>query len=126
MRIYVVRHGEIQTNIEGIVNAQNDLELTSNGIQQCKEIRDKYRHISFDVCYSSGYKRTIATAKIITGKTCPIIVSRSLRERECGIFEGKHEYEFPEDYFLLSKNLPIEGGAGIYSKSVFVSYLYNF
>ena len=72
MMIYVVRHGEIPSNVDGIVNARNNQCLTDRGIAQCEQLFEKYRNIKFDVCFTSNFNRTIATAEIITKKRCPI------------------------------------------------------
>lgn len=123
MMIYVVRHGEIPSNVDGIVNARNNQCLTDRGIAQCEQLFEKYRNIKFDVCFTSNFNRTIATAEIITKKRCPIIVTDLLQERDCGGFEGRPESDFPDDYFSLSKNLMIVDGE---SMQEFVDRVHSF
>ena len=65
MRIYVVRHGETDVNLAGLINSRNDSFLNETGIREAQEVRDKLNSIKFDIIYSSPATRAIETAKII-------------------------------------------------------------
>lgn len=88
MELYVVRHGQIPSNIEGIISCWNDEALTEEGIRQANAMRDSLNDISFDVLYSSPVPRAIQTAKIIIPNGDFILDDR-LAEREPGELLGK-------------------------------------
>lgn len=52
MNLYVVRHGQVPSNVEGIVSGWNNEQLTDKGVLQANEIRNKLQNIQFDVVYS--------------------------------------------------------------------------
>ena len=62
MKLYVIRHGEVDVNAKGLLNGRNDSILNAKGIKQASEI---LKNIHFDFIICSPLKRTIETAKII-------------------------------------------------------------
>ncbi|MDL2212064.1 histidine phosphatase family protein [Erysipelotrichaceae bacterium OttesenSCG-928-M19] len=57
MKIYFVRHGITQGNVERKYNGIIDEPLHQQGIEDLKEKRDIYKDIQFDYCYCSPLKR---------------------------------------------------------------------
>ncbi len=88
MKLYVVRHGEVPSNVENIISGCNDEELTERGIVQATEIKNKLANIKFDVIYSSPVKRARQTAEIIV-PTADIIIDSRIAERDPGKLLGK-------------------------------------
>jgi len=62
MNIYLVRHGETQTNIDGIVCGQLDTHLTERGIEQAKKLADVLQDIEFDALITTPLQRAYQTA----------------------------------------------------------------
>lgn len=91
MKLYVVRHGQTDWNLNGLLQGNTDIYLNENGINQAKEIQQKLKDIDFDLCYSSPLSRAYDTAKIICGNKTKIEFDSRLEERELGEFEGKHK-----------------------------------
>ena len=68
MKIYLVRHGETDWNLQERMQGQVDNELNDTGRKQAQVVADKLRGISFDAAFSSTLHRAIATAEIILGQ----------------------------------------------------------
>lgn len=83
MNLYVIRHGQVPSNVKGIISGWNDEELTDKGILQANQIRDKLQSIQFDVVYSSPIKRAKQTAMIVAPQN-EILYDSRLAEREPG------------------------------------------
>lgn len=103
--IFYVRHGESESNAEGLVAGQTDTPLTEKGMQQAHEAAEwaAEQNMQFDIIVSSPLIRSLNTAKIIARKlhfpSDSIQIDNRLAERNCGDFEGKpidDYYEMPE------------------------------
>jgi probable phosphoglycerate mutase len=92
MNLYVVRHGQVPSNIEGIISGCNDEKLTKKGIEQAEKIKSELSEINFDVIYSSPVERALQTAKIIAPNN-EIILDARLEERNPGEMLGKSRSE---------------------------------
>lgn len=99
MRIYLVRHGQCDSNVKQIYNYVNE-DLNSKGIEQAKELAEKIKNIDYDVVFSSPLVRAKHTAEIINVKNKEIKIDERLREREHGSLEGMSvEVTDREDYW---------------------------
>lgn len=96
MNLYVVRHGQVPSNVEGIVSGWNDEQLTERGIEQVTKIRNELQNIKFDVVYSSPIDRAKQTAKIVTPQN-EIILDSRLAERDPGKMLGKSRKDIDKD-----------------------------
>ena len=88
MNLFVIRHGQVPSNVEGIVSGWNDEELTEKGISQANQIRDKLKNIQFDVVYSSPVNRAKQTAMIVAPQN-EILYDARLAERDPGTLLGQ-------------------------------------
>ena len=68
MKIYLVRHGETDWNLQERMQGQADNPLNDTGRKQAKIVADKLREINFDAAFSSTLCRAAATAEIILGQ----------------------------------------------------------
>jgi len=91
--IYVVRHGESQSNVYAHENPDKPAShfgefgssLTEKGKEQVNILAQKLRHISFSAFFSSDLNRAKETAEIIASYySMPIINDRLIRERFFG------------------------------------------
>lgn len=92
-----VRHGESQANADGTLSGWQDVELTDRGRQDALDARAKLEgakllgkrgRIEQAVC--SDLRRAHATAAIILEPhPMPLTVTRALRERSCGRWQGR-------------------------------------
>lgn len=81
MKIYLIRHGQTDWNVQKKIQGSSDIELNETGIRQAEElslrlIEQKYQ---FDKIYTSPKKRALTTAQIISERI-------------------KTEYEIVEDF----------------------------
>lgn len=88
MKIYIVRHGEVLSNVLQQYNTADE-DLTKLGIAQAKELRNKIKNIKFDIIICSPMVRTKQTAEIININNNKIIYDDRIRERSCGDLSGK-------------------------------------
>ncbi len=92
MKIYLVRHGQTDYNLNDLIQGWSDIELNENGIRQSIELGEKLKDIKFDTIYTSDLKRAIQTSKIINEINkfkSLIILDNRLREQNMGDWEGK-------------------------------------
>ncbi len=105
MKLYLVRHGETDWNLECKAQGQIDNPLNATGIRQAEELRDKIKDYKFDVCYCSPLKRAIQTMKIILGdRDLRTIYDDNLMERSFGSLEGSDASTWVSDAFDLKIN----------------------
>ena len=87
MKVFLVRHGECNSNIKYIYNYKAE-DINQRGIKQAKELVKKIKDIDYDVVISSPLLRAKHTAEIINIKNKRIIIDKRIREREHGSLEG--------------------------------------
>ena len=86
MKIYVIRHGETNINLENKINALNDDDLNETGIAQAKEVGKKLEKIDYDFIIASPLTRTRHTAELLNLENKNIIYDNRLVERDAGVF----------------------------------------
>lgn len=87
---YIVRHGETEWNIQGLIQGHADSPLTKVGISQAKDLAKELTHVHFDKVYASDLLRAKRTAEIIALERKVLIeTADKLRERKFGSYEGK-------------------------------------
>ena len=87
MKIYLVRHGQCESNVIGRYIIDEDINET--GIKQAEDLREKIEDINYDIVISSPLARAFHTADIINAKNKDIITDERLAERNPGSLEGK-------------------------------------
>ena len=105
--ITLLRHGESEGNISGVLQGQTDYPLTTTGIEQaqCLASSWKAQDVKFDLIISSPLLRASQTAQIIaTNLGSPIQYDHSWMERNFGVLQGKSLEEInqrnpPVDFF---------------------------
>lgn len=67
MKLYLVRHGETDWNIESKIQGQTDIELNERGRQQAEEFAARIAGGDYQVdsIYTSSKRRALETARII-------------------------------------------------------------
>ncbi|ALB28001.1 histidine phosphatase family protein [Companilactobacillus heilongjiangensis] len=99
VELYIVRHGETDTNYEGRINGMStDKPLNAKGIAQVEELK-KYIDINkFDEIYSSPMKRAMQTAEILNQNVHEIKQDKRLYEADYGSWDGLKESELHDKY----------------------------
>lgn len=87
MKVYIVRHGQTDSNLAGVYNLLEE-DLNENGINQAKVLSEKIKDLDYEIIYCSPLKRTIHTANIINRHNKKIIFDERLVERKHGKLAG--------------------------------------
>lgn len=88
-KVYLVRHGQTDWNIQGKLQGHSNIPLNEQGRKDAFAAQEKLKHISFAAIFSSDLIRAYETAQIITQGKQEIIQTSLLRERSFGSLEGK-------------------------------------
>ena len=88
MKVYLVRHGQCESNVIGRYNFVDE-DINETGIKQAEELREKIKDIDYDIVISSPLVRAFHTAEIINANSKEIITDERLVERKPGSLEGK-------------------------------------
>jgi broad specificity phosphatase PhoE len=95
--IIVVRHGQDEDNVRGILNGHRDLNLTEYGKAQMRSATTQLLHFQPDLIVTSPLKRAYTSAQIIAeylGCT-NLTVCSELIERDFGCLTGKPITDIP-------------------------------
>jgi len=137
MKLYFVRHGESEANIQHVIsNRESLLGLTERGREQARALADNLKDIPFTTIYSSPVLRARETTEILSQVLrVPYQITEALREYDCGILEEKsdeeswrlHQYYY-EDWTLRHNYLSKpEGGENfIEIRDRFVPFIESF
>lgn len=88
MKIYLVRHGQCESNVIGRYNFVDE-DINETGIKQAKDLSEKIKDINYDIVISSPLVRALHTAEIINVNNKDLITDDRLVERKHGSLEGK-------------------------------------
>jgi len=89
MKIYFATHGTTTDNETKISSGWKDVGLSELGVQQAKEMGERFKDIKIDLICCSDLKRAVDTVKIAFRDKYPIIADKRLRELNYGDFNGK-------------------------------------
>lgn len=82
-------HSTTTDNNAGLASGFNDVELSSVGLQQSKELGERYLKEPFDAIFCSDLQRSYKTAEIAFDDRYPIIHDSRLRECDYGDMTSK-------------------------------------
>jgi len=89
-------HGTTFDNEAHLSSGHNDVELSPLGIQQSKEMGERYKDDYFDAIFCSDLQRAYKSAEIGFGDRWPIIKDARLRECDYGDFTQHSSAEVDE------------------------------
>lgn len=90
-RLYLVRHGQSQWNLQNRIAGQLDPELSERGREQSKTLANVLRDEQLAAIYTSKLRRTITTASpLAQARGLPISSLDALNEISFGILQGRH------------------------------------
>lgn len=106
VKLYFVRHGETQYNVQKRVQGFCDSPLTDNGIAQAKSVGMGLSEIDFDAVYASESQRVIDTAQHAIGhRNIPIMTDPRLKEMNFGVLESLYATEISVQYGNILETL---------------------
>ena len=106
MKIYLIRHGETQYNVDGRLQGWTNSVLTEKGRDDAREFGKSIKDEKFDAIFSSDLIRAKDTADIIIGENnykAPHYIKEGLREWNFGSLEGEKRSLVPEAMELARK-----------------------
>ena len=92
LTVILLRHGETEGNVKGIVQGQWDTPLTERGMASILRKAEKIRHLSFDAVFCSDLPRTMETLALLSGRILSFpeaVYTRELREIDFGDLTGQ-------------------------------------
>lgn len=95
-KLHLIRHGMTKGNEKGQYIGSTDIGITTNGIIELENLKEKGIYPKCDIIFSSPLKRAVQTAEIIFPEK-EIIVNQNLREMDFGQFEGKTAEELKDN-----------------------------
>lgn len=109
MRLYLLRHGQTEWNIEGKIQGKTDIPLNETGLHQARCLAEGMREREISAVYSSPLLRAAQTAEILAEeKGLSVSVLPELREVDFGLWEGRSwtevDAEFHEDFRRWEEN----------------------
>ena len=86
MKLYVIRHGNTDSNRLDIYNGKLLNEDINNiGIKQAQEASKKIKNLNLDLIICSPLLRTRHTCDIINSNKIKVIYDDRIEERNCGV-----------------------------------------
>jgi broad specificity phosphatase PhoE len=88
-RLWLVRHGETDWNLEGRYQGQSDIPLNATGLAQARALLPTFAGLPITAIYCSDLQRAAATAGLLgEALGLPVTTHRGLREAGLGRWEG--------------------------------------
>lgn len=130
MKIYVVRHGETNGNLRGVMQGWTDEPLNDKGRALAIITAQALSDIRFDVAISSPLSRAYETAQIIlrenNNNKPEIEIDERIKEMNFGSWEGlgltKENFEIPSKDFNLFYTDPFKFVNSETGESIFEVY----
>jgi broad specificity phosphatase PhoE len=89
-KIYLIRHGETDYNLKGIVQGGRvDTSLNNTGLRQAVLFFEKYKDVPFDRVYTSALKRSVESVQNFIDLGIPHEAHSGLNEISWGDKDGK-------------------------------------
>lgn len=97
MKLFLIRHGQTDANLNKYYAGQTDVPLTEQGRQEAQAIRPVLEKFTFDRVYSSDLSRTVDTQKLaLPAHTA--IQTPLLREFDVGAMAGRYIADVIAEY----------------------------
>lgn len=113
--MYLVRHGETQSNLERVFQGHIDTHLTERGVEQAQCVGEWLNSMNFDAMYSSDLARAANTARAVASSRngAEIVFDKDLREMHYGVLQGVPIADFAK--VLEPYGVASEWGNGAFS-----------
>ncbi len=90
--LWIVRHGQTESNQKGIFQGQSNSALTDLGKKMAADYAKEIQEINFAAIFSSDLGRAVETAEILKlERAIKIQTTALIRERNLGILQGKRK-----------------------------------
>lgn len=111
-KIYLVRHGEVQSNAERVFVGRADLPLNEKGLQQARDVAEEIAKRRIEKVYASSLERAASTGRIIAERAgVAIDLMDAFREFDYGEWEGMEQAKVPHidpEFFVRWRESPLD------------------
>ncbi|KKO93305.1 phosphoglyceromutase [Sphingobacterium sp. Ag1] len=101
-KLFLVRHGQSQWNLENRFTGWQDIDITELGQQEARQAGLALANERIDIAYTSALIRAQHTLEIILHEmgnpSVPIVINAALNERGYGQLEGLNKAETAKKY----------------------------
>lgn len=98
MKVYIIRHGETQWNVQKRLQGASNTELDEKGIELAEKTGEALRDIPFSCCFTSPLKRAKDTALLVLqGRDIPVYEDKRIQEISFGNWEGRDSALLPKE-----------------------------
>ncbi len=109
MKLYVLRHGETDGNVKGVMSGHQESYLTEHGKEEARQAREALADKKIDIVFASPLIRTKDTAIITANGKIPIVFDERLKSRNHGEFAGMRRSDVKlDEYWNYKKNKQYE------------------
>lgn len=111
MKIYIVRHGQTDSNLRHACVGRSDVPLNKTGEEQARRLAERTKNFEVSAVYTSPLVRAVNTAMPIIGirKNVKLIMNYGLTERDFGLWEDMNYREIEEKYPAMFKKWQSSG-----------------
>lgn len=113
-KLFIFRHGQTTDNLEHDFSGIRDVDLTSSGIEEVKEIGEKLKNEKVTIAYQSDQIRSKHTLELVLNgwhKDIKILTDPRIRERDYGDLTGLSKDELnkidPKDFALWHRSYDV-------------------
>lgn len=90
LRLYLIRHGEVEGAADGSLRGRTDTPLSERGMAQAHQLAEELSVVRLSAVYSSDLRRARMTAEIIARHgSLKVKESCAWREIDMGLWEGR-------------------------------------
>ena len=111
----VIRHGETEANLNGVIQGQTDVPLDPVGEAQARSLGRRWKNRNFDAIYSSDLSRAMRTARIVAPDR-EITPVPDLREIDlgawCGLSISEVAERFPDEWAAFRSGIRFRATGG--------------
>lgn len=108
-KVLLIRHGQTVWNQGGKYQGHTDVQLSEEGREQARRLRQRFINDRIDAFYASDLSRAMETASIIAeGRGAPVVPVPALRELNFGVWEGLTYQEILAGYGYLAERWYID------------------
>ena len=98
MRLWLIRHGETQANVDGLYSGHAPTPLTARGIEQAQNLHTLLHDVSFDLVLCSELERAQHTARrVLSDRQHPVHIIPELNEMFFGDWEMRHHRDLMQE-----------------------------
>lgn len=88
VRIYLIRHGKTQANLDGLYAGVTDFPLCESGAKELQSLKEQYEYPDVGTVFVSPLSRAVMTAELLFPEA-QLVAVEDFREYDFGEFECK-------------------------------------